>query len=77
MPAHLEITVHALEIIFLIGATGCALAIPIIAVKFASVLFERSTDEAEVQSAAGEEHTGAVPDEMKDGLQTDDEINQP
>jgi hypothetical protein len=80
MPAHLDITARALEIVFLIGVTGCALAIPIIAWKFASVLFERNADEADVQDSAGKEHAGAMLDgvEVNDFTsQMDDEIDQP
>lgn len=51
MPAHIHITAHALTILFLIGAIGCLISIPIIAVKFAAVLFEKDTGEDEEESA--------------------------
>jgi hypothetical protein len=47
IPAQLHVTAHVLQTIFLIGAVGCMISIPIIAVKFASVLFERKHEEPE------------------------------
>jgi hypothetical protein len=47
IPAHLHLTVRLLQTIFVVGAVGCLISIPIIAVKFASVLFERNDEDAE------------------------------
>ncbi len=37
--------VHILMAIFLIGAAGCLLVIPVVALKFLSVLFEHKHEE--------------------------------
>lgn len=56
IPAHLHFTARVLQIIFLIGVAGCLISIPIIAVKFASVLFERGDEgEDEGQAATPED----------------------
>lgn len=47
IPFPLHITAHTLQTLFLIGAAGCMISIPIIAVKFAAVLFEKDDDQNE------------------------------
>ncbi len=47
IPFQLHITARTLQTLFLVGAAGCMLSIPIIAVKFASVLFEKDNDQTE------------------------------
>ncbi len=39
-----HVLVHALTLLFLLGVVGCLVAIPVVAVKFASVLFEKDTE---------------------------------
>lgn len=36
---------RVLSVVFIIGIAGCAIAIPIVAVKFAMVLFEKDPEE--------------------------------
>ncbi len=56
IPVHLHFTAHVLQIIFVIGVAGCLISIPIIAVKFASVLFERDhAEEDEGQASTPED----------------------
>jgi hypothetical protein len=45
LPLHIHITAHVLQTIFMVGVAGCLISIPIIAIKFASVLFERDRPE--------------------------------
>jgi hypothetical protein len=58
-----HITAHVLTIIFMVGVAGCAIAIPIIAWKFASVLFEKDLDgddasaKADTNGAASESNS--------------------
>jgi hypothetical protein len=50
MPLHVHIAAHTLTILFLIGVAGCLVSIPLIAIKFASVLFEKDEEEAEPEA---------------------------
>ena len=72
MPLHIHITVHVLSILFLIGAIGCAIAIPIIAWKFASVLFEKDSGEDETQDQP-RKHTRSVTRIEEDGTEEDEQ----
>lgn len=47
MPQWLNLITRVLQIVFAIGVAGCFITIPIVAVKFASVLFEKSNEEEE------------------------------
>lgn len=56
LPLHIHITAHVLQIIFMVGVAGCLISIPVIAIKFASVLFERDEpDNGESQDASADE----------------------
>jgi hypothetical protein len=50
IPGPIHFTAQVLQTVFLVGAVGCSISIPIIAVKFASVLFEKDGDEGEETS---------------------------
>jgi hypothetical protein len=68
MPSYLHLTVHVLQVLFVIGVAGCVISVPIIAVKFASVLFEKDhQDEDKAATTAVEEQKDdeTMYDELK------------
>lgn len=56
MPHPVHITAQLVTIVFIIGATGCAISIPIIAWKFVSVLFQKDSGGDDAPDDTGSRH---------------------
>ncbi len=52
----IHVLVHIVMLLFMVGVAGCLLVIPVVAVKFAAVLFEKTP---EAEGSGGEEQPQA------------------
>jgi hypothetical protein len=55
MPSVHHALIHVLMAIFAIGVGGCLIAIPVVAIKFAAVLFERDPEEPQASESVTRE----------------------